>query len=129
MTRVTNFQKKALQGDRQSPHGKVLFTYRYIFVIEQEYARLVRALKVRGFKARTDMHTYRTVANLFGVLLIRSFDRAERVYKAMLCRGFQGRFHTLSLLSSTPRDYGFLLIMLTLMALLAWLHFSWKVTY
>ncbi len=68
------------------------FFYRYITVMHEEYSRMRRAMKVRGFLPRTDIHTYRTVAYLVGMLLVRSYDRAERVYQAMLCRGFNGRF-------------------------------------
>ena len=73
----------------------LLFSYRYIFVINQEYQRLVRAAKLRGFKPGTNLHTYRTYAHLFGMTLVKSWNRAERVHQAMLLRGFQGRFYTL----------------------------------
>ncbi len=72
------------------------FTSRYIHVIHEEYQRLVRALKVRGFRGKSNLHTYRTYAYLVGMLLVRSYERAERVREAMLCRGFRGRFYTLS---------------------------------
>lgn len=73
----------------------LLFSYRYIFVIHQEYLRLVRAAKLRCFKAGTNIHTYRTTGYLFGMTLIKSHHRAHRVKQAMILRGFQGRFHTL----------------------------------
>jgi cobalt/nickel transport system permease protein len=72
------------------------FTSRYIHVIHGEYQRLIRALKMRGFRGKSDLHTYRTYAYLVGMLLVRSYERAERVKEAMLCRGFQGRFYALS---------------------------------
>ncbi len=74
----------------------LLLTYRYVFVIEEEYNRLLRALKARGFKARTNLHTYRTYAYLIGMLFVRSWDRAERVHQAMKCRGFEGKFYCLN---------------------------------
>ena len=64
-------------------------------VIHQEYLRLVRAARLRCFKARTDLHTYRTTGYLFGMTLIKSHHRAQRVKQAMALRGFQGQFHTL----------------------------------
>jgi cobalt/nickel transport system permease protein len=73
----------------------LLMTYRYIFVLEQEYQRLVRAAAVRGFRPGTNLHTYRTYAYLIGMLFVKAVDRAERVRWAMLCRGFQRRFHSL----------------------------------
>jgi len=72
------------------------FTYRYIQTIHSEYVRLNNAVKIRGFKAQTNLHTYRTYAYLVGMMLVRSYDRSKRVYNAMLCRGFKGKFWTLN---------------------------------
>lgn len=74
----------------------LLFSYRYIFVIHQEYERLLRAARLRSFQAGTNFHTYRTFGYLFGMTLINSHHRAERVRQAMVLRGFQGRFHSLN---------------------------------
>ncbi len=73
----------------------LLMTYRYVFVIDQEYQRLIRAAQIRGFQPRTNLHTYKTYAYLVGMLLVRSTARADRVYKAMLCRGFKRKFYCL----------------------------------
>jgi cobalt/nickel transport system permease protein len=73
----------------------LLLAYRYIFVIEQEYQRLFRAAKMRNFHPATNMHTYRTYAYMVGMLFVRASERATRVYQAMQCRGFKGRFFTL----------------------------------
>ena len=67
-------------------------TYRYIGEIFSEYQRLVNAMKVRCFKPATNLHTYRSYAYLVGMLLVNSFERAQRIRAAMLCRGFNGRF-------------------------------------
>lgn len=74
----------------------VLFTYRYIQVMLQEYDRLLNAMKIRGFHPGNNIHTYKTFAYLVGMLLVKSYDRAERIRAAMLCRGFRGRFYNLS---------------------------------
>lgn len=82
----------------------LLITYRYIFVLEQEYLRLVRAARVRCFAPKTGIHTYRTYAYLIGMLFVRAAARAERVHQAMRCRGFSGRFYSLSEFSFTRID-------------------------
>jgi cobalt/nickel transport system permease protein len=84
-------------------------SYRYIYVIGVEYRRLRDAMRVRAFKPRTDIHTYRSYGYLIGMLLIRSFERSERIYHAMLCRGFQGRFYLLDHFHMHRRDLAFLL--------------------
>ena len=68
------------------------FSYRYIPVIHSEYLRLRNAMRVRGFKPGTNLHTYRSYANLIGMLLLRSYERSGRIYRAMLMRGFKGEF-------------------------------------
>ncbi|MBN1142258.1 MAG: cobalt ECF transporter T component CbiQ [Deltaproteobacteria bacterium] len=73
----------------------LLFCYRYIFVIEEEYRRLERAARLRSFRPGTNLHTYRTYAYLIAMLFLRAALRADQVHRAMLCRGFHGRFHTL----------------------------------
>jgi cobalt/nickel transport system permease protein len=80
----------------------LLLSYRYIFVLELEYRRLYRAAKIRNFQPATNIHTYKTYAYLLGMLFVRASERAVRVYHAMLCRGFNGRFHPLHRYAPTP---------------------------
>jgi len=68
------------------------FTYRYIHVLHAEYVSLSNAMRIRCFRPRTSLHTYRSYAYLVGMLLLRSFRRSQRVYDAMICRGFKGTF-------------------------------------
>ncbi|MDM8524775.1 cobalt ECF transporter T component CbiQ [Desulfococcaceae bacterium HSG8] len=82
----------------------LLMTYRYVFVIEQEYQKLIRAAKVRCFLPKTSIHTYKTYAYLIGMLFVRASARAERVHQAMQCRGFRGKFYCLSEFSLTRLD-------------------------
>ncbi len=67
-------------------------TVRYLAVFEQEMERMRRTLRARCFEARFNPHTLRVTGVLVGNLLMRGFDRSERVLAAMKCRGFQGRF-------------------------------------
>ena len=46
-----------------------LLTFRYLFVVADELARLRRALRVRGFRNRADRHSYHTVGQVAGTLL------------------------------------------------------------
>lgn len=82
----------------------ILLSHRYIFVFQQEIVRMYRSMRVRGFTARTDLATMRTMGNFFGMLFIGSFDRTQKVYEAMLCRGYQGTFPSFALPATTSRD-------------------------
>ncbi len=66
--------------------------YRYAHILFDEYERIIRAMKARGFRLKTSIQTYRAIAYLLGCLLIKSYNRAENLYRAMLCRGFAGKF-------------------------------------
>ncbi len=67
-------------------------TLRYIATLGDEYRRLRTAMRVRGFRLRSNLHTWRSLGYLVGMMLVRSLERAERVRRAMLCRGYSGRF-------------------------------------
>ena len=103
----------------------LLLSYRYIFVLEQEYQRLMRAMKIRNFQPKSDLHSYRTYAYLVGMLFVRASERARRVYSAMICRGFTGRFISLRRYPPNVRNRLFSLaavLSLTLLVTLEWLR-------
>jgi len=82
----------------RTPNKLVLllfFCVSYIQVIREEYQRMAAAIELRAFKPRVALSTYRTYANLVGLLLVRSHDRATRVHEAMVCRAFDGRLRVL----------------------------------
>jgi cobalt/nickel transport system permease protein len=101
----------------------LLITYRYLFVLEQEYQRLVRAMKIRNFRPKTDLHSYRTFAYLAGMLFVRASERARRVHSAMICRGFNGRFVSLRQFAPNPHNRVFFLgtvVSLVMLVVLEW---------
>jgi len=67
------------------------FAYRYIFVIVDEAMRMKRAKDLRTFK-REALPQARSIGNLIGLLFLRSYERSERIFRAMCARGFQGKF-------------------------------------
>jgi cobalt/nickel transport system permease protein len=100
----------------------LLMAYRYVFVLEEEYRRLARAARIRGFRPGTDLHTYRTYAYLVGMLFVRAADRAERVRNAMLCRGFRRKFYSLQEFRTTGRDIVFAAAMAAVVVVMAGLE-------
>jgi len=83
----------------------LLFTYRYTFVFLDEMRRMHTSMRARGFVPRTNMRTMNIFGHFVGTLLIRSFERTERVYKAMLSKGYQGELHMLVTFQSHGSDY------------------------
>jgi len=100
----------------------LLFSYRYIFVIHKEYLTLYRAAKMRCFQTGTNMHTYRTFAYLFGMTLVRSHNRAERIQQAMVLRGFDGYLRSLNTTKRTKIDFLFLGVFLCVITILIFLQ-------
>ena len=66
-----------------------LIMYRYIFLLFDEAQRIRTAQRARlGFsRFRSGL---RSSGILGGMLLLRSFDRADRSFAAMRCRGYRG---------------------------------------
>ena len=98
-----------------------LLAYRYVFLLADELRRLRVALRVRGFRASATRRGYRTLGHVAGAVLVRGADRADRVSDAMRCRGFDGRFHTLTAFRTTPADVvSFLLVACGAVGLVVW---------
>ncbi len=83
----------------------LLFTYRYIFLFMAEMERMDIAMKARGFIKGPNLYTLKVMGEFVGTLLIRSFERTERIYKAMLSKGYQGELHTLVEFNAGPKDF------------------------
>jgi cobalt/nickel transport system permease protein len=65
------------------------FMYRYIFLIEDEAMKMWRAMKSRSAGGLSWLRL-KAMANMIGILFIRSYERGETVYLAMCSRGFDG---------------------------------------
>jgi len=72
---------------------QLLFLYRYLFMITDEGARMLRSIELRS-SGKASLR-FRAYASLVGHLLLRSMARAERVYRAMQARGFDGEVRIL----------------------------------
>ncbi len=82
------------------------FMYRYLFVITDELMNVKTAKDARTVGGSAWFHT-KVLANIIGVVFISSYERSERIYKAMLSRGFDGTIRTLDDFKCKNRDYLF----------------------
>ena len=94
---------------------QLMFLYRYMFVLTEESERMVRARAVRSFSGGV-IH-FKTFVSLIGHLLLRTLDRAERVYRAMCCRGFDGHIRIMRKLNIDFKDSAFVIIWVVLFIL------------
>lgn len=104
--------------------GVISFMYRYIFVLADEALRLMRAREARmatgpaGYRSGGSMAwRAKVVGTMAGSLFVRSFARSERVYQAMVARGYQGELRWLDKPQLGPLDLfaGILFILLLIL--------------
>ena len=89
----------------------IAFLYRYLFVLADEVFRLMRARESRS-AAAPGKRTGGSLAwragvagNMAGQLFLRSYERSDRVYNAMLARGYTGHMQTINPHELRRRDY------------------------
>jgi len=75
----------------------IQFLYRYLFVVTEQAQHMMMAARSRGSR-------FHSAAGAIGVLFLRSWERADGVYRAMLARGFSGRFVTFASPRFTAAD-------------------------
>ncbi len=99
------------------------FMYRYLFVLSEEAERLLqaraaRSAKIPGGKRTSVLWRAKIAGNMVGQLFLRSYERSDRVYHAMVARGFQGQFLTFNPHMMTVKDWAALTFVLILIALI-----------
>jgi cobalt/nickel transport system permease protein len=80
--------------------------YRYLFVIAAEVGRMRRALLSRGYRPSRPLHAA-PAGRIAGALFLRTYGRGERVYQAMLARGYRRAMPQLAPLSLGRADVAF----------------------
>ena len=89
----------------------IAFLYRYLFVLADEVFRLMRARESRSAASPSQRSggsvawRARVAGNMAGQLFLRSYERSDRVYNAMLARGYAGRMQTINPHELRRRDY------------------------
>ncbi|MBS1254096.1 MAG: Nickel transport protein NikQ [Anaerolineales bacterium] len=99
----------------------VSFMYRYLFVLSDEAMRLLRAREARsarlteGDGGGSILWRAKIAGNMAGQLFLRSYERSDRIYNAMLARGYTGQHLTLNPHEMRNCDWliGALAVMLT----------------
>lgn len=72
-----------------------LMTYRFLFLTLAMIGSILKAVRSRGGGLIHSMSMQgRLFAEIFALVFIRSFERSERVHKAMIARGFSGSYGT-----------------------------------
>jgi cobalt/nickel transport system permease protein len=83
----------------------LMFTYRYIFVITDEFSRMWESMECKGFSLKANYHGLSIFGNMLGMIIIKSYDRTRRVYESMVSKGYDGKPGTLINLKMGAKDY------------------------
>ena len=98
----------------------IAFAYRYLQVLSSEAQRMATARRARqtsdGIGAVPFAFHLRSLGGFFGSLLLRGLERSERVYSAMLARGYDGSTRSVAYYQWGARDSLVVIISLSLMA-------------
>ncbi len=108
--------------------------WRYLFVLVDEATRLMRARLARsGQSEKLEAKTggslswrARVTGGMAGSLFLRAFERSDRIYMAMLSRGYDGEARSLPLPDIRPSQWVILASGLSILAvLLAFAYMFW----
>ncbi len=115
---------KALEGLKIPKIIVMIFSFmhRYFFILQDELMMMRRAKESRSVNGRRWQHI-KALANMLGVLFIKSYERGEAVYLAMCSRGFDGSIRTIEHHRLTNRDVYFVLIIAILLIFGKFLEF------
>ena len=108
----------------------ISFMYRYLAVLTDEGARMLRARDARsgGVDGRSggSIRWRATVTGrMVGSLFLRAYERSERIYAAMQARGFEGEFRHLRARALRRTELAWLFLLLALFALYEVIAFLW----
>lgn len=105
------------------------FAYRYLFVMVDEAQRMLRARECRaaelpGRKGGGSI-AWRAavVGRMAGTLFLRAYERSERIYVAMLARGYSGELRTLRARPLASGEQGLLIVGGGLLAAIVYLSY------
>jgi len=85
---------------------QLFFLYRYIFVLAEEVCSISNAYRLRSVTGRR--MGISTFTPLLGNLLLRTWERAERIHLSMLSRGYNGVFNKIPVTPLNRTDLKFL---------------------
>jgi len=81
------------------------FVGKFIIIIKQEFNITKNVMKIRNFKSKTNLFSYKVYANVIGMLIVKCFDRAEKLKNSMILRNFQGKIYQNKKEKSSKEDF------------------------
>ena len=85
---------------------QIALTHRYLFLLREEFHRMSRARSSRGYRANW-LWQAGSIGHMVGTLFLRTLDRGERIYNAMLSRGYHSNITNVGKTELRGSDYFF----------------------
>jgi len=108
----------------------IAFLFRYLFVLTNEVFRILRARESRSAginnqkRGGTILWRAKVTGNMAGQLFLRSYDRSDRIFHAMISRGYQGHLRTLNPHEMVQTDWlilAFVFLFIIVTQLVGWI--------
>ena len=102
----------------------IAFLFRYLFVLTNEVFRILRAREARsaglpGLKGGGKLAwRLKTTGSMAGQLFLRSYERSDRIYQAMISRGYTGHIRTLNPHHMERRDWLYLFVFILILMII-----------
>jgi cobalt/nickel transport system permease protein len=87
-----------------------LLSYRFFFMIIDSMSSRMNILKIRGIGSAKLIRRLNAISSVIAHSLIHTIEKAERVYRIMLIRGYNGRIGMHKHFSFTPYDIIFIIL-------------------
>lgn len=69
----------------------IFLAWRYLFLLGEKFSKTYKALLSRLFQPRIKKASLKIYGQIMGGMVIKSLDSSDKVYRAMISRGFNGR--------------------------------------
>jgi len=69
------------------------FVAKFVIIIKEEFAITKKVMKVRNFRAKTNLFSYKIYANIIGMMIVKCFDKAGKLKDTMILRNFKGTIY------------------------------------
>jgi len=94
------------------------FAYRYSLLLLSEAIRMLMAKEARSFGKREKKEEIKILTKFLPCLFLRALDRSERIYAAMLARGYNGTIQTLKYFKLQRVDFFFIILFLSIITVI-----------
>lgn len=97
----------SLQTLKAPPKLIALFFFvgKFVIIIKNEFETTKQVMKIRNFKSKSNLFSYKIYANVIGMMIVKCFDRAEKLKYSMILRNFQGQIYQSNIDKFTFMDF------------------------